>query len=420
MKPARLAAVAVSAAAAGVLLFLVLRPPSTGSGRNDRPGEGCSTLDRATLEQSLGLGARFMLAAQKPEGNFNYELDWRTGKLNPDDNAVRQAGAAWGLALIHRDACEGRDAVPIPELRAGLLRALAFFERHSATGGEARWVRYPGDAEGQLGTVALVALAEIELLRAAELPGTRCPLDDATRLHHRALLDGYLAHVMRARRPDGRFQNGYALADGSPGGAPSPYSEGESLLAMARAARYLGRRDLLVPLRASADACHDANVVRARAENPDSDVTKGYYQWSSMAYWELATSSWEGTEKYGPWIVDLARWMIDEHDVLSRQRNTGYAYEGIIHAFAWARMAGDTAALPRLGCVIERGLQGLAAWQVGGPRPGLYLRLGSVADPRAVGGVQNHAWEPGLRIDTTQHQMHAVMLALHHYFPDGR
>ena len=35
-------------------------------------------------------------------------------------------------------------------------------------------------------------------------------------------------------------------------------------------------------------------------------------------------------------------------------------------------------------------------------------------DPPAIGGVQNHRRESPLRIDVTQHQMHAVILA-HRY-----
>lgn len=390
--------------------------PQFGSGRADRPGEGCSTLDRDTLETSLVLGARFMLAAQKPAGNFNYELNWRTGALNPDDNSVRQAGAAWGLGLLHRDACEGRRALPQADLRAGLLRALAFFEGHSVSRANGRWIAYPGDS-GHLGTVALAALAEVELLRAAALPGGACALDGSTVAHHRAVLDGYLQQVLRARTAEGRFRDGYAEDTGEPRGDPSPYSEGEALLLLARTARYLGREDLVPPLMASADACHEANVVRARAEHADSDVTKGFYQWSSMAFWELGTSGWPGTDKYGPWVLDLAHWMINEHDVLNRVRNTGYAFEGLTHALDWARRTANAKDLSRVGCVVERGLEGITAWQVGGPRMGLYLRVGSVADRRAVGGIQNHAWEPGLRIDTAQHQMHAVMLALHLAFP---
>jgi hypothetical protein len=33
-------------------------------------------------------------------------------------------------------------------------------------------------------------------------------------------------------------------------------------------------------------------------------------------------------------VLRLADWMIDVHRTLIRNKNTGYAYEGIIHAYA--------------------------------------------------------------------------------------
>ena len=55
---------------------------------------------------------------------------------------------------------------------------------------------------------------------------------------------------------------------------------------------------------------------------PDSNTTKGYYQWSSMVYFELATSGWGKVNKYGDWLIELADWMIDTHRTLKRSRNT--------------------------------------------------------------------------------------------------
>lgn len=36
----------------------------------------------------------------------------------------------------------------------------------------------------------------------------------------------------------------------------------------------------------------------------------------------------------------------------------------------------------------------------------------------AIGGVQNHRSESALRIDVTQHQMHAVVLARRYYLTE--
>ena len=47
----------------------------------------------------------------------------------------------------------------------------------------------------------------------------------------------------------------------------------------------------------------------------------------------------------------------------------------------------------------------------GGPLASSYTRTVSPDERLAVGGVQNEAREPALRIDVTQHQMHALIFA---------
>ena len=102
-------------------------------------------------------------------------------------------------------------------------------------------------------------------------------------------------------------------------------------------------------------------------QHPDSNTTKGYYQWASMAFFELATTNWEATEKYGDYVLDLADWMIDVHKTLWRTRNTAYAYEGIIHAYKLAVQRGETKRAKKFACVIDIGLEKLTTWQVGSP-----------------------------------------------------
>jgi len=357
-------------------------------------------LDRATLDRSLQLGRTFLLNSQTEAGNFNYEYDWREKTLSRDDNQVRQAGALWGLTLIHNDA-------PDPELESHIDRGIAFFASHQRSGPDGRsCVAYPGDRMGTTGTIALLALAHVDYLRAL---GQGSPEPKSRQLRNR--LDGYLRYLLAARNEDGVFHGEFDPSSCTPSGEHSPYSDGEALLALTKAAKYLGRTDL-VPLAIEvADAGYRLNVERALAEDSDSDTTKGFYQWSSMSFFELATSGWPGTQKYGTYVMDLADWMIHTHHTLWRTRNTAYAYEGIIHAYEIARERND----PRqsiYGCVIDVGLQRLTSWQVGGPIPADYLRgTQELDDPFAVGGIQNEARLPGLRIDVTQHQMHAVILA---------
>lgn len=362
---------------------------SPGSGRCERH------LTRSVLERSLQLGTAFLLAHQRPAGNFDYEYDWRAQTLSEDDNEVRQAGALWGLTLLYSNEQSA-------EVAAAIERALSFFEENSKLAKGARCVAYPGNATGSTGTVALVALAHIEYLRAAK------DLAAARRAVLEQQLGEYVQMLLRGVHPSGLWYGGYDLKSCKPRDEPSPYSDGEALLALVKAAKYLGYRQLLPQVMAAATAGKKLNIDQALAADSDSDTTKGYYQWSSMAFYELATSDSPDTGVYGDTVLRLADWVIDEHHILTRTRNTGYAFEGISHAYALAKQRND-ARQAKYACVIDVGLERLLSWQVGGPSPNRYTA--SASDPKGIGGVQNGAFDSALRVDVTQHQMHATLLA---------
>jgi len=401
----RISLLAVLACASTALLPATAAPPPAAGARapacaavvaGETPSAG---LSRALVERSIDLGTSFMLANQRPAGNFYYQYDWRTRTDREEYSPARQAGAAWGLALLYR-AGAGR------RVEAALERALGFFARHSRrTIGGGRYLVYPGSDTGSLGAVALAALTHIDYLRAAPRP--RPDLQRALR--------GYLQFIVRARLPAGRFHARYRHDDGTPLGDPSPYFDGESLLALVLAAKYLGRVDLVPVALTEATAAHRLNVEQPLAQQRDPAITKGYYQWSSMAYYELAHSGWRGAARYGDWLIALTDWMVDVHQPLRRRRNTAYAYEGIVPAYALAHERSDRAHTAKLGCVIERGLARLISWQVGSPSADRTIRAHPTRDVRAIGGVQNHARRPALRIDVTQHQLHALLLARRHY-----
>ena len=361
-------------------------------------------LTRSILDRSLELGTQFMLNHQKPEGNFTYIYDWVKKTYDPGDNQVRQAGTMWGLAVIYSDS-------PDPEVGAAVEKAIDFFARNSKlTPDGHRYVTYPGEKVGRIGTVALCALAHIDYLHAA-----KSQITEEKFQNYRQLLKEYLQFLIRARiqmgPKAGLWHQNYSIASGHPYGQPSPYFDGESLLALIKAAKYMGRKDLQPAIIASADAGYHYNIQEALQEDPDSPITKGYYQWSSMIYFEIATAGWHNTEKYGDYVIDLANWMIDVHKTLKRRRNTAYAYEGIIHAYQLAVQRNDTEHVEKFARVIETGLTKLTSWQVGSPLMNRFIRSHPTDNPLAIGGVQNHSRESPLRIDVVQHQMHAVILA---------
>jgi len=353
-------------------------------------------LTREILDRSLDLGRRFLLNRQRPDGRFVYEYDFLKRRVRRGDSPVRQAGTLWGLALIHLDR-------PSRETAAAVEKGLAFFERHSRTtpsGG--RYVVYPGTSHGRTGTVALLALTLVDYLRA--------DWTVARRRHHEERLGEVLHFLLSLRDEEGQFHARYDLKTGEGQGDPSPYFDGEALLALIRAAKYAGYTSLRDVILESAEAMYRRNVRLPLVTDPDSDTTKGFYQWGTLAWYELITAGWEGTAEYAPRAIRLAYWMIDEHRTLERRRNTAYAHEGLACAWELARLTGDAAAMKKIRGVIEEGLLKLTTWQVGGPAPNAFLRDHPTDDPRAAGGVMNGADDPVLRIDVTQHQMHAVIL----------
>lgn len=374
------------------LVRLVLEAPYRGR---------CSkVVTRPILDRSLALGTRYLLVHQRPEGNFDYEYDWLEKEYSDEDNEVRQAGALWGLALLYQDH-------PTPELGAAVEKGLAFFEAHAVeTPAGARCPAYGARRELGIGTVALIALSYIDYLNT---PGGS--LAPERRALHERRLDAYLTELRASMNPAGLWFGAYDATTCAPRGEASPYSDGEALLALTKAARYAGHAELVPLVLRSADTGHRLNVEQALAVEADSDTTKAYYQWFTMTLYELATSGWPDTARYGDWILELADWQIDVHKTLTRQRNTAYAYEGLIPAYDWARRRNDAARVAKYGCVIDLGLERLISWQVGGPLATSFTGAVDAADREAVGGVQNEKDEAPLRIDVTQHQMHATIYA---------
>ena len=375
------------------------------AGGADEPGP---TLSREILDRSLAAGRYYLLNNQKPAGNFNYQYQVMGRRLIRGDSEVRQAGALCGLALIHQDA-------PTPETSQAIVKGLSFFRRHSAvTEDGRRYVVYPDSPSGGTGTVALVALTLIDFLRAKDKIEGRDELE--------AELDQYLDFLLSLRRADGHFHSAYGHTEGEPMGEPSPYFDGETLLALVKAAKYLDRAALRPDILESAAAMYERWVDYALIEDPDSPLTKGFYQWGSMSYYELFTTKWPGTEMWADRVIELAYWMIDVHRTLERRRNTAYAYEGIISAWELARLTGNHEAQKKLGEVIAIGLTKLTSWQIGGPLENPFFGNRAVNDRFAAGGVMNAADDPILRIDVTQHQMHAVLLARRFVYttPTGR
>jgi hypothetical protein len=372
-------------------------------------------MNRDLLTKSFDLGERYLLRNQKPAGNFNYMYDWVAKKMVDQDEQVRQAGALWGIALCFQFR-------PSPETKAALDKGLKFFFNSSKNGRDGSLViAYGSETVLRTGTVALVALTIIDYLISDQT------LSPEYKQELTSKLDGYLKFLVSLQLPNGRFAQSYNLSDGKRSSHSSPYFDGETLLCLCKAARQLNRTDLVPIIEKAAKSTAEYYTIIAWRKDKDSKLTKGFFQWGSMAFVEYYQAKWKNYETYADVTMALNWWMIHTHRSLKMKRNHAYALEGLISAYRIAKMRNDTAAMVDLLYNIDRSFYKLTAWQIGSPlaNQNSYLRDHPTDDPLAVGGVMN-AESPGiprpgdtqaeLRIDVTQHQMHAVAMALQYVY----
>jgi UDP-N-acetylmuramoyl-tripeptide--D-alanyl-D-alanine ligase len=229
-----------------------------------------------------------------------------------------------------------------------------------------------------------------------------------------------LQFLLSLERPDGQFYRRYLVRSGEGWGRPSPYYDGEILLALVKAACYLSHDELRPVAQRSGDVLFEAWARKPLQDGQDAPLTKGFFQWGCMAYSEMHRAAWPGNDSAAGHAIALADWMIEVHRPLERRGNTGYAIEGVLSAYAVAEATGDAASQGKFRRVAEAVLAKLVTWQVGHSQANGFLRSCGRIDPQFVGGVMGAADDSRLRIDITQHQMHAVILARRYLLPPPR
>jgi len=370
-------------------------------------------LTNKILTESYDLDAQFMIKNQKPEGNFNYEYDWVKKTWTPGDNQVRQAGALWGVGL-------GYAFKQDPKVKKALDKGLEFFFKHTQEGPieGSLVVAYPGDPKSTSGTVALVAMAIVEYLRADKINSV---LSDTDRKKLNEKLDGYLKFLVWMRLENKHFSRDYSLLTKTKSKSFSPYFDGETMLCLTKAAKYAGHTELVALIEDSAMVLAKDYTIDKWLDNRDSDKTKGFFQWSCMTFWEYYDAGWANKEVFGDYVLAMTWWMIHTHRTLKRTKGTGYAYEGIIHGYKIAQARKMEKAINDIGYTIDKAMFKLISWQVAGPLQKFNKFITAnkdKIDELSIGGHMNHKRQAPQRIDVTQHTMHATLLAIKYVYPE--
>lgn len=369
-------------------------------------------LTREILMQSLEAARAYYLNQQKTDGNFKYLLDLSDGKTSDDDNQVRQAGAIWGLSCLNRDFFN-------EPTRRALLLGFDFFIRNIKTlpTGETVIV-YRGEKNLNSGTVALFCLALTDFLA-----GQDKYLDQNTKDKYRRILFTHLQFLRTMELDDGSWSRAYELSSGIRKPVPSSYYDGEALLAYCKAARLYNRKDLIRRINFALPRLIHRYTVQTWQPDGDQDLTKGFYQWGSMAFAEYVEAGWEPHAKLAAdAAMALAWWQIDENQLESKKANVAYAVEGLAATWRIARMTKREAEEKRLKSVIDKIMGKLILCQYKGPfmQYNPYLMSLKNVVPEAYGGITAAQNSPFVRIDNVQHQVHATLLMLEYLYPETK
>ena len=355
---------------------------------------------------------------QLPEGNFRYGLDMTDDIEIDDDNAVRQAGALWGLALLNRERFT-------ENTRRQLLLGLDFFIRamRPVQDSAQMVVTYQSSRKIKTGMVALFCLAVTDFLEAQDdyMTEEQCaPYIDA--------LCKNLKYLRSIEMDDGSWFEMYdhsvseeeraAMADSS------PYFDGEALLAYLTALRYFRKHPGITAPEGLQSRVEFAlprlikkYAVDALDPEGDEAQAKGFYQWGAMScalFCEdypqspLAQIAARGT-------LALTWWQIYDNRVEYREGNTGYAVEGLVAAWRIAKQYGHDDYAKTIRNTIVNIMAKLLTWQVGTDagthNPFLKYWSEKGCSKRAFGGVLAAQNSGFIRIDNVQHQLHATLLA---------
>ena len=369
-----------------------------------------TTVERTLLVQSLEAARAYYLNQQLPQGNFVYARDIVSNESYEDDNQVRQAGALWGLACLNRDR-------PTNPSRRAVVRGLDFFFRNSTPlrMGHTAPV-YPGTSVVKTGTAALVCLAITELWR-----GQENYMTGAGRGLYDSWLSIYLDYLRAMEMDDGSWGGKYHITSNQREPIASPYYDGETLLAYCRAARYMGRKELIPRIEAAAPLLAARYTVDAWKKNLDSEETKGFFQWGCMAFAEYVEAEWKQADLIADAATALAYWQLYEYEAHTKDGNTAYAVEGLLGVYKIARLQGKTQLMTQIRTVVEDILSHIVTWQVGGPaeKANPFLAELPVKAPGVQGGIMSSKDSGKVRIDIVQHQVHAMLMALKILYPEN-
>ncbi len=366
-------------------------------------------ITKESIIEAIELARTYILNHQKPEGNFVYSVNLRTGIIKKTDNQVRQAGALWSVSLINRYRFNEQTS-------QALFKGLDFFDKNIKelpTG--QKCITYPDSQCIQTGTIAIYCLTLMDLLE-----GKNHNLTDNLRTKYRELLDMHIDYLKKQELENGSWSKEYDIGTGIQDPEESPFFDGECLYAYCRAARSFNRQDLLPRIQSAIPKLVSRYCIDSQNPQKPKNLTQGFYQWACLAFAEYTQAGWpEPREIVRDAALTPSWWQIYINNLPKRNGNTGYALEGIVSAYRIADAHHLQMEKEILKETAMNVLKRLMPLQYKGPFMSLNPRLSSLtsAPPLSEGGITSGLDSFEVRIDTVQHQAHAMLLVQKYLFP---
>ncbi len=340
-----------------------------------------SAPDARAQDDAARLGAYYLKSVQEPSGLFRYEFDFLTSEFTADNNIIRQAGAAYGLAEYLRHSADG-------EIEETIANALHAYVALSLPFGEGQLLAPPNRERTDTGAGA-TALALLAELQYQEASGDQ---------QFRANRDQWLQGLLSLYRP-GQGISEYPGAD-----SESPYYNGETWLALAYYADLFPKNQRVQSVLRRLDPY----LIKKYSLEPNVS----FYHWGAMA--SVIRFGTTGERRF----LKFASSQTNHYLTIMRPAflpdvNTCYELEGLISVAEIMDESDERYLANTIGQRIDREHAKILAFQI---QPGQKeIRFGggrylySEDIPSFAGAFLNGPFRPQTRIDSTQHCLSALV-----------
>ncbi len=241
-------------------------------------------LGREGMEAICRKGADAMVARQLPDGSFRYMYYPAQDRWARSNNTVRQAGAAWAMAIFAKKLGERRYLDAAVRSIKRMQRSVLYLDSEKT-----RACIVEAGGEAKLGTVALTLCAILDLPHAEQA-------------RFRRFRNAMVNAVLAQQKPDGSFWT-YFRPNRKPGS--QDYAPGEALLALIKCFQVTGDRRCLESVQTA------LKFYRPYfRKQPNLSFVTWQAQVYAKMYDEAVRAKMPQADKYAQFVFEMCDWLL--------------------------------------------------------------------------------------------------------------